>query len=163
MSKTIFTTGTDKKSMVIERTFTSPLKKVWQAWTTQELLEQWWAPLPWKAVTKTFDFSEGGQWLYAMTSPEGEKHWAVVRYQEIDPEKYFTALDQFCDEEGIPNPDMPSNVWTNVFKAEGDKTHLKVTLTFTAAQDMDKIVEMGFKEGFTQGLDQLEALLQQTT
>lgn len=159
MNKTTFTPGGDDKTMVITRTFDAPLQRVWEAWTTQELLEKWWAPAPWKAVTKDFDFREGGRWLYAMTGPDGEKHWSLEKYLTIDPKTSFTADDFFCDEEGISNQDMPSNRWNVAFLEHEGKTDVTVTMTARSAQDLQKLTEMGFKEGFSQGLDQLEELL----
>ncbi|MDZ7624970.1 MAG: SRPBCC domain-containing protein [Ignavibacteriaceae bacterium] len=48
----------------VTREFAAPLSKVWAAWTQSELLDQWWAPKPWKAKTKEMEFKEGGHWLY---------------------------------------------------------------------------------------------------
>lgn len=159
MNKTIFTEMLDDKKMTVSRRFSAPLDKVWAAWTEKDLLEKWWAPKPYRAVSKSFDFSEGGHWHYYMESPEGERHWCLVSYMDIDPQKYFTARDNFCDEDAKLNPDLPGNVWRNEFRAEGDETQVLVTLTFVSVDDIRKIIEMGFKEGFTMGLDQLEELL----
>jgi len=159
MNKTIFTEMLESKQLTVSRRFSAPLDKVWAAWTEKELLEKWWAPKPYRAVSKSFDFREGGQWHYYMEGPEGEKHWCLVNYMEIGSRQYFTARDAFCDENANLNPDLPSNVWRNEFKAEGDATDVLVTLTFVSVDDMKKIIEMGFKEGFTMGLDQLEELL----
>ena len=60
---------TNKKVTVI-RHFDAPVDHVWRAWTEVDLLDQWWAPKPWKAETKTMDFRSGGSWLYAMIGPE---------------------------------------------------------------------------------------------
>lgn len=161
MNKAIFTPMPEEKTLTVERQFAAPLEKVWAAWTEKELLEKWWAPKPYKAVSKSFDFREGGHWHYYMESPEGEKHWCIVNYKEIDRHNFFTAHDGFCDEEANINPDFPSNDWRNEFMAAGNITKVLVTLTFVSADDMKKIIEMGFKEGFSMGLDQLEALLSQ--
>jgi len=159
MDKTTFTPGEDGKTLVVERAFNAPVSIVWNYWTKAELLDQWWAPSPWKAVTKSMDFSEGGRWHYYMEGPEGERHYCLVDYKTIDPEKSFTALDGFCDEEANRNYELPTNDWHNQFIDKDGHTHLIVTLTFETPEDLQKIVEMGFKEGFTQGLDQLETLL----
>ena len=159
MNKTIFTEMLENKQMTVSRRFSAPLDKVWAAWTERDLLEKWWAPKPYRAVSKSFDFSEGGHWHYYMEGPGGEKHWCLVNYMEISAPKYFTARDSFCDEDANLNPDLPGNVWRNEFKADGAETEVLVTLTFVAVDDMKKIIEMGFKEGFTMGLDQLEELL----
>jgi Activator of Hsp90 ATPase homolog 1-like protein len=65
--KTIYTIGEDKKTLIAERSFTAPLEKVWLAWTDSDLLEKWWAPAPWMARTKSFEFKEGGALLYGRT------------------------------------------------------------------------------------------------
>ena len=54
------------KKLIVVREFDAPLEEVWKAWTEKDLLDQWWAPKPWKAKTKTMDFREGGIWLYSM-------------------------------------------------------------------------------------------------
>ena len=66
----------DNKKMTITRSFDAPVSDVWRAWTESELLDQWWAPKPWKAETKSMDFRVGGYWLYAMVGPDNTKHWA---------------------------------------------------------------------------------------
>ena len=159
MNKALFTENLDNKTLTVERHFPAPLAKVWAAWTEKELLEKWWAPMPYKAVSSSFDFSEGGHWHYYMESPEGEKHWCLVNYLEIETQKRFSARDCFCDENKTINPAMPANQWNNLFNALGDQTEVKVTMTFVSADDMQTIINMGFKEGFSLGLDQLETLL----
>lgn len=102
------------------------------------------------------DFREGGHWLYAMVGPEDEEHWARVDYLKITPEQYFSAYDGFCDAEGNSNPSMPRNKWENTFTNQGNETSLHMLLTFDKLEDLKKIVEIGFKEGFTAGLENLD-------
>lgn len=160
MNETIFTISDDKKTLVVERKFGAPVSKVWDCWTKQELLEQWWAPRPWKAVTKSFDFKEGGHWHYAMTSPEGQQHWGWMDYLHVDPQKNFRGNDCFCDEEGTANRQLPVADWHNEFKKTGNGTLVIVTTIYNAPEELDKVLEMGMKEGLTMTLDQLEELLQ---
>lgn len=159
MSKTQLTKDRAKKQIVVERVFQAPRGKVWRAWTESALLDQWWAPKPWKAETASFDFSEGGHWHYSMNGPGGEKVWAWIGYLSINPEESFTAEDAFCDEAGKKNTEMPVMHWENEFRAEGEATKVVITITFASEGDMNKIIEMGFEEGFSMGLDNLDALL----
>ncbi|HYW97118.1 MAG TPA: SRPBCC domain-containing protein [Bacteroidales bacterium] len=69
--------------VLVKKEFAASPAFLWAAWTESRLLDQWWAPKPWKAGTKTMDFSEGGSWIYAMTSPEGEEHWSRNDYLKI--------------------------------------------------------------------------------
>lgn len=155
-----FTVDKNKRSISVKREFDADVKLVWKAWTTPELLDQWWGPQPWKAETKIMDFREGGYWLYAMVGPEGEKHWSRADYLSISPERSFTAKDAFCDENGELHPDFNPNLWESRFTRQEKQTLVSVLLTFDRLEDLEKTIEMGFQEGFTAGLDQLEELLE---
>ncbi|MDF2454604.1 MAG: Activator of Hsp90 ATPase 1 family protein [Cytophagaceae bacterium] len=150
------------KKVNVEREFAAPVKNVWAAWTQAELLDQWWAPKPWKAQTKTLDFKEGGHWLYAMVGPEGEEHWARADYQSIASMKNISWADAFCDENGKPNHAFPSSKWNNIFSETADgHTLVSIEIIHETTEDLEKIIEMGFKEGFTAGLNNLDELLAQ--
>jgi hypothetical protein len=49
------------------------------------------------------NFKEGGFWLYAMVSSEGEKHGSRADFKEIKPKESFSLLERFCDENGNVN------------------------------------------------------------
>ena len=105
------------------------------------------------------DSREGGHWLYAITGPKGEKHWNMVHYISIEKEKYFKAKDGFSDKNGIINPDLPQNLWENQYIAKNGRTLVIITLSFDTLEDLETIIKMGFKEGFTMGLNQLDEVL----
>src|ERR1700743_3423578 len=111
-----FTVNKEKNTIHVTREFAGELALVWDCWTRAELLEQWWAPKPWRAETKSMDFREGGRWLYAMVSPKNEYFWSRVDYKKIDTKKSFSAEDGFCDEEGSLNMEFPRASWSNVFE-----------------------------------------------
>lgn len=157
----VFDFSVDKANSTIhiKRQFRASLQRVWQAWTTAELLDRWWGPKPWRAETKTMDFREGGYWIYAMVGPEGERHWSRVDYISIVKEKSFTAEDGFCDEKGTMNTAFPRNKWETAFHATGNRVMVDITLTFDQLADLEQTIAMGFREGFTAGLNQLDELL----
>ncbi len=154
-----FAVNKENNTIHVIREFDAPLELVWQAWTTSELLDQWWGPQPWRAETKTMDFREGGFWHYAMVGPEGEKHWAKANFITIETEKNFSQRDGFCDENGTMNTGFPQNLAENRFTAKGDKAQVDILLTFDTLADLETTIAMGFKEGFTMGLNQLDGLL----
>jgi len=159
MYKSIVEKNEEKAQMIVTRSFDAPLQKVWDAWTKSEQLEKWWAPKPFEAVTKSFSFEPGGKWHYYMKGPEGEQHWCMNVYREIQEGTYFTAEDFFCDEEGNKSGDLGGNTWLIEFSEAGGVTTVKTTSTFESPEDMKKYLEMGMEEGFNQGLDQLDALI----
>lgn len=159
MTKTIFSKDPANKRMLIQRAFSAPLEQVWKAWTDSALLDQWWAPKPWKAVTKSMEFKEGGVWLYYMQGPEGEQSWAKATYKNIIPLKSFETVDAFCDEQGVDSGEFPSMQWRTAFKATEHGTSVEIEITFASPEDMEKIVELGFQEGFEAAHDNLDELL----
>jgi uncharacterized protein YndB with AHSA1/START domain len=64
------------KTVFINRAFAAGLSLVWDAFTRQEILDQWWASKPWVSKTKFMDFKVGGRRFYAMVSPDGKERWS---------------------------------------------------------------------------------------
>lgn len=157
--KTVFSEDIANKQMKVTREFDAPIEKVWKAWTESELLDQWWAPKPWKAMTKSMDFRTNGSWLYCMEGPEGEKHWAIIKYSSIEPLKNFTGIDAFCDENGKINEEFPSMQWSNSFSEKNGVTTVVVDITFPSMEALKQITEMGFKEGFSMAHTNLDEIL----
>ncbi|MBD1434837.1 SRPBCC domain-containing protein [Sphingobacterium sp. DN00404] len=154
-----FTVNKENNTIHIKREFNANLELIWQAWTNPEILDQWWGPKPWKAETKTMDFREGGYWLYAMVSPEGDKHWSKSSYVSIEKEKSFSSKDGFCDENGTINPAFPQNLWENNFIPKENNVLVDILLTYDTLADLEKNIEMGFEEGMTIDFQQLDELL----
>ncbi|MGK6351061.1 SRPBCC family protein [Parapedobacter sp. DT-150] len=154
-----FTVNKENNTIHITREFAANLALVWQAWTTPELLDQWWGPQPWRAETKTMDFREGGYWLYAMVSPEGEKHWAKTNFLSIVKEESFASKGGISDENGMLNPAFPQNLWENSFIPKDNKVQVDMLLTYDTLDDLEKELAMGFKEGMTIDFQQLDELL----
>ena len=157
--ETIYSKDVANKKIKVVREFDAPVEKVWKAWTEAELLDQWWAPKPWKANTQSMDFREGGTWLYYMEGPDGSRHYCRADYETIVANKSYTGLDAFCDENGKINTDFPRMHWKVVFNKSTNGTKVEVEITFTSEADMEKIIEMGFKEGFAAAHTNLDELL----
>lgn len=149
----------NNKKITVVREFDAPVEAVWKAWTQKELLDQWWAPKPYKAKTRMLDFREGGQWIYAMVGPDGDESWVCVDFFKIDVNKSFTAEDYFCNEKGERTNDLPGMFWNNVFTSTGSGSKVSVELTFRSAEDLNKILELGFEEGYLSALGNLDDLL----
>lgn len=157
--QTTITKDTANKKLVVVREFDGTTADVWKAWTESELLDKWWAPRPWKANTKKLDFKPGGFWLYCMEGPNGEKQWCRVDFKSIDPQNSFTSDAIFSDEEGNKAGDFPVMHWKNIFSKSGAGTKVTAEVSFDSEADLEKVVAMGFKEGFTMAHGNLDELL----
>lgn len=147
------------KKIKITREFDATVEQLWTAWSTPELLEQWWAPKPFVAKTIELNFSAGGHWLYYMENPEGEKHYCRADFMSMEKNKFYEAADSFCDEKGNKNTDFPSMHWRNDFITTPTGAKVEVEISFAKIEDLHKIVEMGFEQGFTMALGNLDELL----
>nr|WP_067055780.1 SRPBCC domain-containing protein [Mucilaginibacter sp. L294] len=147
------------KKLNVVREFEAPVADVWEAWTDADTLDQWWAPRPWKAQTKSMDFRDGGRWIYSMNGPQGERSWCRVDFNNIIAGNSFGAAVSFCDEDGNKDASFPEMNWVATFNAIGDDTKVEVAITFPTTADMEKIVGMGFSEGFTMAHGNLDELL----
>ncbi len=154
-----FKVNKEAKTINVKKEFDGSKDLVWDCWTKPEYLDQWWAPKPYRVETKSMDFSEGGTWYYAMISPENEAHHCRADYKTIKTQENFSYSDAFTDENGNINEQMPSMNWNVDFENSNEKTLVNVLLTFETLEDLEGIIEMGFKEGFTAGLDNLDELL----
>lgn len=156
-----FSVNKENNSINVKREFAADLPLVWAAWTKAELLDQWWAPKPYRTKTKSMNFSVGGSWHYAMISPENETHWCRADYQTIDPLKSFSGLDAFCDEEGNINNEFPRSLWNNTFLSQGESTTVDIVIRYENLEDLEKIVALGFEEGFTMALGNLDQYIKE--
>jgi len=80
-------------------------------------------------------------------------------FNEITPLKSFSSWDVFSDEEGTINPALPKSLWTVEFSETSNSTMVSIKTKFDELSDLEKMLEMGFKEGITAGLENLYELL----
>ena len=145
------------KTVTITAEFDADRDLVWDAYTKAELLDQWWAPKPWSSRTKVMDFREGGRRFYAMVSPEGAEKWSVQKYTSITPKTNFKLLNAFADKN--ENPELPGSDWDLSFDEQGDRTTVTISIYNESLERMENLIAMGFKEGITMTLGQLQDLL----
>lgn len=158
-----FTVDKENCTVKVKREFFAKTDTVWAAWTEQKILDQWWAPKPWKSRTKSMDFREGGHRLYAMAGPEGEEHWARADYKKITPKTSFAFLDAFCDSEGTVNEEFPRSDWRVDFAGLDESTTVYIEIKHEKISDLEMIIQMGFKKGFTLAMEGLDEILQSKT
>ena len=149
------------KTVFITREFDAELSLVWDAFTKQEILDQWWAPHPFVSKTKFMDFKVGGRRFYAMVSPEGQERWAIQKYTSISPKTNFKFFNAFADKD--ENPELPGSEWDFNFSeqtgADGYQlTKVSVTIYNESLERMERVMD-GFREGMAMMMNNLENLL----
>ena len=152
-----FTVDKSTKTVFINREFDAGLSLVWDAFTKQEILDQWVAPKPWVSKTKFMNFEVGGRRFYAMVSPEGQERWSIQKFTSISPKTNFKMSNAFADKEG--NPELPGSDWNYNFSEQNGKTKVSITIYNESLARLEKMIEMGFQRGFAMGLQLLDELL----
>jgi len=154
-----FTVDESTNSILITREFDAELSLVWDAFTKQEILDQWWAPKPLVSKTKVMNFEVGGRRFYSMVWPEGQEYWGVEKYTLIDPKTKIKLLASFTDKDENINAELPTSEWELNFSEQNGITKLSIVIKNKTLADIETIIQMGFKEGFTMTLNELTNLL----
>ena len=123
-----FTVDKTTNTVLISREFAADLSLVWDAFTKQEILDQWWAPKPLASKTKSMDFKVGGKRFYAMVTPEGQENYGIQEYTAINPKTILqwassfakVVIDNFLSENGVcPCPCISMAITFLVFDSSG--------------------------------------------
>ena len=153
-----FTVDKTKKTVYINKEFAAEISLVWNAFTQQELLDQWWAPKPYLSKTKSMEFKVGGRRFYAMVSPDGQEiNWSIQDYTSITPKSNFKFFNVFADKD--ENPHLQGSNWDLNFIEENGITKVSIAIYNESLERLEKMIEMGFKEGFTTTLNELTNVL----
>ena len=155
-----FTVDKAAKTVYVTREFDAELSLVWDAFTKAEILDQWVAPKPFISRTKVMDFKVGGRRFYAMVSPEGQERWSIQKYTSISPKTNFKTFNVFADKD--ENPELPGSDWDYTFNPDSHqdgKTIVSIVIYNESLARMERMIEMGFTEGFKMSMTNLENLL----
>ncbi len=158
-----FLADKENNTLTLRREFAAGRQLVWDCYTKQELLDQWFAPSPLTTKTKSMDFKNGGHWIYAMVEPNGTEYWGRMDYDTIRPIDGYTGYDAFCDPEGNINPDLPRAHWNVTFTDKGEHALVETVVTYNSLADLETVIQMGMEEGMMSTLSRLDTLLEKLT
>lgn len=147
-------------SMTMTAEFDAPIERVWQMWENPRQLERWWGPPTYPATVIDHDLTPGGTVTYYMTGPEGDQPRGWWRVVAVDAPRRLEFEDGFADDDGNPNPEMPSMVIrVSLSEQPGGATLMTVETVFPSLEDMEQILAMGAEEGMIAAVEQIDDLL----
>lgn len=147
---------TKERALIMTRTFDAPRELVFETYTSCDHLNEWWGPREWPLSYCDMDFREGGVWHYCMQGPNGDESWGRVVYREIVEPERIVYVDNFSDEDGNINEEMPGTLVTVEFADLEGKTEVTCSSQYTSPEELEKVLDMGVVEGFTETWDRLE-------
>lgn len=109
----------------MERTFAAPAARVFEAFTSEEVLRRWFhAGSDWSTPEASVDLRVGGELRVVMHNPhEDERYGARGRYTEIDPPKRL-AFTWLWDDEDLDQVEQLVEV---DFSERGGVTRVRFT------------------------------------
>ena len=154
-----FTVDKATNTIFINREFAAGLSLVWDAFTKQEILDQWGTPEPWTTQTISMDFKVGGRRFYKMISPEGLEYFSVQDFTSISPKTNFKYISGVSDKDENINPEFYGAENNLDFSEANGVTTFRMTIKYKYLATLEIMANNRFKEGFTMTLNILEKLL----
>lgn len=140
------------------REIDAPREKIFKAWTTPELLKEWFCPLPWKVTEADIDLRSGGHSRIVMQGPEGEVVPNEGVYLEVVENEKLVFTDAFTA--GWVPTEKPFMVGIVLLEElPGGRTRYTAKALHWTEEDKKAHEAMGFHEGWGTAADQLVALL----
>jgi uncharacterized protein YndB with AHSA1/START domain len=143
-----------ERELVVRRTFNGPARLVFEAWTTPELLKQWWAPKSFGVsfISCETDVRAGGAYRFVFGHPASEQPMEFFgRYIEVTPHSRLVWTNDEGGEGGA--------VTTVTFEERGAETLVVMHDLYPSKDALDAAIASGSTGGFSETFEQLDELL----
>ena len=147
---------TSDRELVVTRTFNASPRTVYEAWTTPELMKQWWAPKSFgiTMISCEMDVRVGGGYrLVFQIGSDASKQMAFFgKYLEVKPGSRLVWTN---DEGGADG----GAITTVTFEEKGGKTAVVMHDLYPSKEALEAAVASGATSGNCETFDQLDQLL----
>jgi uncharacterized protein YndB with AHSA1/START domain len=143
--------------IVITREFDAPRHLVWNAYTTPELIQRWWAGERGEVTKAEVDLRVGGTWRYVMMANGGFEVGFHGTFREIVPNERLVTTEVYDTGPGSEGVDesMTPLVTTTFAEVDGRTTMTQVT-DCPSAEVRNMIMDMDMESGMQESMDALE-------
>ncbi len=143
---------TSERELVVTRTFNAPARLVFEAWTTPDLLKQWWAPKSFGVffISCEADARTGGAYRFVFGHPASEQPMAFFGI-EVTPHARLV----WTNEEGGDG----GSVTTVTFEERGGETRLVMHDLYPSNEALDEAIASESTGGCTETFEQLDEFL----
>ena len=141
-----------ERELVVTRTFAGPARLVFKAWTTPDLLKQWWAPKSSgaKLIGCEIDLRTGGSYRYTFAHPSREEPLVFFgQYLEVVPDAKIVWTNEESEDGAIS---------TLTLDEKDGRTLLTIGEIYPTKAGADAALE-GVAEGMPEQFAQLDDML----
>jgi uncharacterized protein YndB with AHSA1/START domain len=143
---------TNNRTLSLKRTFSAPIKLVWDAWTQPEHIALWWGPKGMDTKVIEHDFRVGGKWKYVTLMPDGNEFISDGVFSQIVVlEKIFSSANFKPMTSGVEIQAL--------FEENGDKTNFTFNVVHPTEEYCKQQEKMGFMNGWGSVFDRLETFV----
>jgi uncharacterized protein YndB with AHSA1/START domain len=144
--------------ITLTRDLSAPRKLVFEAWTDEERVRQWWGPENFDNPVCKVDARVGGLMDIRMRGPDGTVYPMTATFTEIVPNEKIMFTSGALDEKG----GLLFEILTTVtFADAGKKTRLTLTARVISARSEGAHHIGGMEMGWSGSLDKLVAYAEQ--
>jgi uncharacterized protein YndB with AHSA1/START domain len=138
------------EQILITREFDAPRNLVYKAWTTPELVKQWWSAKRGEVTVADIDLRVGGTWRYVMVADGGFEVAFHGEFREIVPNERIVSTEVY---EGMPDAEALNTL--TLTEVDG-RTVLEILVQHSSKEHRDAHIESGMEAGLQDALDLLE-------
>ncbi|CCH55063.1 activator of HSP90 ATPase 1 family protein [Fibrisoma limi BUZ 3] len=155
--KTQIVAQAGKQELFISRVFNAPPEVVFRAFSTPDLLEQFFAPAGTTVKFDVADFRSGGKYRYTQCDANGNALAAFsgVIHEVTSPERIIQTQEM----EGLPQAGHVVLEAMHFERISDNQTKLTIHDVCMSVADRDAIIESGMASGLTAIFDQLDEVL----
>ncbi|RHX89058.1 SRPBCC family protein [Leptospira stimsonii] len=156
MEKNKVETIIEGNKVIYKRYFDVSVDLLFEAWSSQEHLSEWWGPDGFTLTTKSLDFSNGGIWDFVMHGPDGHDYKNKIQFTEIK-KPHSIIYKHLGDGEGTKDVDFESKI---VFEEAGEGSNLTMEQIFPSKEELERVNrKYGAIEGGKQHMENLAKYL----
>jgi uncharacterized protein YndB with AHSA1/START domain len=147
------TERTSPRELVVTRRFDAPPRRIYEAWTTPDLLRHWWAPSSFGITLLSCEIEArvGGAYRFVFGLPASDQTMAFHgHYLDVIPNSRLVWTNEESPE---------GSVSTLTLHDEGGQTRLVLQDLYPSGAALDEALESGSTGGFAEQFDQLDRLL----
>lgn len=143
-----------ERQIHIERIFEAPRERVFKAFTSAELIPQWWGPRQATTVVEKLDARTGGDWRFVCRNEDGSEDAFRGTFREVTPPERVTWTFEWSGMPGYAAVDATE------FEDLGDgRTKVTTTSTFLFPEERDGMIDSGMEAGLSESYERLDELL----
>jgi uncharacterized protein YndB with AHSA1/START domain len=126
------------KGILIVRELDAPTDLVYTAWTTPELVKQWWGGSRGTVRSAEIDLRVGGEWRYVLVEKDGLQSAFHGEYREIVPDERIVSTERNEVAQG-------ESVSTVVFTKVDGRTRLTLLMELASSEARNAALSSGIE------------------